>query len=80
MRVIWEVDFLLYVKVVRELFLWMFVLDSYNYVRWLFVYYRDMCEFFFKYLDVYVEFCNGFFVVYKMKRLFLLIVLDYVYE
>ena len=73
-RAIWEADFSLYLKAIRELLPWMFALDSHNYARWLSVHYRDMCELPLKHPDVYAEFRNGSFVVHKS------IALDHAHE
>ena len=58
----------------------MFALDQTNYVRWLSVHIRDMCELPVQHGDVFQRFCDGSFVVHKTERPFSFIALDHAHE
>jgi len=60
-------DFDLYVRTLDEVADWAFILDHYNYARWLPVHVRDMLNLKYKHPDLYKQFCDGFFTVAKTK-------------
>ena len=67
-RAIREGNFDLYVKAIRPLLSWFFCLDCQNYVKWLSIHYRDMCQLKEKHPSVCTAFNQGPFVVHKTKK------------
>lgn len=69
-----------YIQSPVELMLWFFVLDHFNYARWLSVHIRDMQELPITNPAVYVEFVKGKFTVNKTCNKFSNLPLDQVHE
>ncbi len=73
-------DFNLYVKTLDEVADWAFILDHYNYARWLPVHVRDMINLQDKHPVLYKQFADGFFTVAKTQNQFSLIGFDHNHE
>ena len=73
-------DFDLYVRTLDEVADWAFILDHYNYSRWLPVHVRDMLNLEYKHPDLYKQFDDGFFTVAKTNNPFSLIGFDHNHE
>ena len=79
-RSIREGNFKLYVEVIRKLMKWYFILDRYNYARWLSVHLFDLMTMEVRYPDVYDSMVSGCFSFQKTNHEFSRMALDQVHE
>ena len=63
-------DLFLYEKSLDEIADWVFILDHYNYARWLPVHVRDMLNVRVKYPALYRQFADEFFTIAKTQNPF----------
>ena len=73
-------DLILYEKSLDEIADWVFILDHYNYARWLPVHVRDMTNVRVKHPALYRQFADGFFTIAKMQNPFAMIGFDQTHE
>ena len=69
-------DLFLYEKSLDEIADWVFILDHYNYARWLTVHVRDMMNVLVKHPALYRQFADGFFTIAKTQNPFAMIGFD----
>ena len=79
-RSIREGNFILYVQSLRSILKWFFILDHYNYARWLTVHVFDMMNLHITNPDVYTEMQKGSFSYAKSQRPFSRMALDQLHE
>ena len=73
-------DLFLYEKSLDEIAYWVFILDHYNYARWLPVHVRDMMNVRVKHPALYRQFADGFFTIAKTQNPFAMIGFDQTHE
>ena len=73
-------DLFLYEKSLDEIADWAFILDHYNYSRWLPVHVRDMMSMRVKHPDPYRQFADGFVTIAKTQNPFSMIGFDQNHE
>ena len=73
-------DLFLYEKSLDEIADWVFILDHYNYARWLPVHVRDMMNVRVKHPALYRQFADGFFTIAKPQNTFAMIGFDQTHE
>ena len=73
-------DLFLYEKSLDEIADWVFILDHYNYARWLPVHVRDMMNVRVKHPALYRQFADGFFTIAKTQNPFAMIGFDQTHE
>ncbi len=73
-------DLNLYVKTLDEVVDWAFILDHYNYARWLPVHVRDLLNLPMKHPHLYRQFADGFFSIAKTCNPFSMIGFDHNHE
>ena len=73
-------DLFLYEKSLDEIADWVFILDHYNYARWLPVHVRDMMNVRLKHPALYRQFADGFFTIAKTQNPFAMIGFDQTHE
>ena len=79
-RSIREGNFPLYIQSLRSLSKWFFILDHYNYARWITVHLFDLISLHITFPGVYQEMMKGSFSFCKTKRPFSRMALDQVHE
>ena len=75
-----ETNFILYCQTLSALMPFVFSNNNINYARWLPVHLRDMLALEHRHPDLYQEFLNGNFVVFRSNRLFSAIATDQAHE
>ena len=70
----------LYIESLRALIIWCFIMDKYNYARWLTVHIFELITMHVNHLEVYKNFKKGFFSFQKLNKEFSRMNLDQVHQ